>query len=88
MERTGKDLSNHKPSPISAEDVENATYIIAVDDYILSALRRGLPYALQKILMPRNIMDPYCGSRQDYEDCINDIERLVNGLIDEIQANT
>jgi len=89
--RRGYDLSTLRARPLVAEDIQRFEYLLAMDRGHLAAMRRIAPIALldrprmflefAPELGMRDVVDPYGGSREEYERAFDTIEAGCRGLL-------
>lgn len=97
MEKRGYSL-NHTARQINLKDFDIFDYIVAVDNYVFRELNR---YPItneqkKKIIKladflknhsEKEIADPYYGTEEDFEYCVDLIEDSVNGLYNDKLKN-
>ena len=84
-----QDLSGHAAKTLSESDVKNADWLVVMNESHVFALREFFDADQHKVLLLGNfephsqnpeILDPFGGSREAYEDCATRIRRAVGGL--------
>jgi protein-tyrosine phosphatase len=93
LEKRGYSL-NHSARQINLKDFEIFDYILAVDNYIFRELNKyPIEFEQKKKIMKladflknhseKEIADPYYGSEEDFEYCLDLIEDSVQGFFNE-----
>ena len=93
--RRGYDMSNLRGRKVSGRDFANFDYVIAMDRHNLALLKRMCPEHYQsKIFLygdfhpehaGREVPDPYYGSGQGFEQVLDMIEAISEGLMDRLR---
>jgi protein-tyrosine phosphatase len=76
LRERGIDMSGHRSRPVTAELLQSADRIYAMTGSHLAAIAEMSPEAAERASLldgEREIADPVGGTRQDYEQCANQI---------------
>ena len=79
MKEMGIDISAHTPKDVSALDLSNYDYMVAMDSAVASLLKH-LGLADLRSLIVWNVKDPYGGVPDQYRERANAIKRLLLSL--------
>ncbi len=95
--RRGYSFDGQMSRQVEGEDFNRFDYILAMDSYNLSHLRRIKPAFARTPprlfldfadgVIDRNVPDPYYGGNRGFDDVLDLIERASEGLVAEIRAN-
>lgn len=77
------DISNHNPTDITDLSINNFDYIVTMDSYIDTYIRRNYQIESNKIIS-WNIDDPYGGSIDDYKKCAKILQNHIKNLLTKI----
>jgi len=88
-------VTNHSARQVNLKDFEIFDYILAADYYVFSQLnkysideeKKKKIFQMSRFLNNHNekeIPDPYYGSEEDFEYCLDLIEDAVNGFYNEV----
>ncbi len=88
----GLDLSKHKSRAVTADLVEEATHIFTMSRSHLAALEMDFPEAADKLylvsefaaddsLRGRDVLDPFGGSRADYSDTVEHLDKVLPSVL-------
>lgn len=75
----GIDMSDHKPKDIKSLSLNSFDYIVTMDSYIDTIIRRGYQIKSNKIVS-WNIDDPYGKSIEDYRKCASILQNHIQNL--------
>lgn len=79
----GIDISDHKPKDIISLSLNNFDYIVTMNSYINTIIRRDHQIKSNKIIS-WNINDPYGGSIDDYRKCAKILQNNIKNLLTKI----
>ena len=79
----GIDISDHNPTDITDISINNFDYIVTMDSYIDTIIRKGYQIKSNKIIS-WNINDPYSKSNDDYKKCANILQTHIQDLLNKI----
>jgi protein-tyrosine-phosphatase len=79
----GIDISGHKPKDIKNLSLSNFDYIVTMDSYIDTIIRKRYQIKSNKIVS-WNINDPYGKSVRDYKKCANTLQTHIRNLLNRI----
>ena len=79
----GIDISDHNPTDITDLSISNFDYIVTMDSYIDTIIRKGYQIKSNKIIS-WNITDPYGGSIDDYKKCAETLQNHIQNLLNKI----
>lgn len=85
----GYDLSAQRARQVSPVDFENFDLVLAMDDghyRKLQKIQAGRGVAELRMFADHNIVDPYYGDTGGFTDVLEDIEKGVIRLLDELQS--
>jgi len=82
----GIDISGHKPKDITYLSLNNFDYIVTIDSYIDTIIRKGYQIKSNKIVS-WNINDPYGKSIDDYKKCAITLQTYIKNLLTKILSN-
>lgn len=83
-----KEMSHHRSTPITAEMLVEANYVLTMSkshlELVKKAIEDGIPIKEGQIqaLLGNGIEDPYGGSVSDYENCYKQISEAVKAFIE------
>lgn len=88
MEDFGLSIANHKPTPVSLNEINNAEIILTMTNYHKKFLIDTFPQASNKTYTIyeyvngtlQDVKDPYGGSFQKYLQTAKEIENLINKI--------
>ena len=80
----GIDISDHNPTDITDLSLSNFDYIITMDSYIDTIIRKGYQIKSNKIIS-WNISDPYGEGVDDYKKCANIIKNQIHDLLRKLE---
>ncbi|CAM3710979.1 hypothetical protein LIHA111178_04490 [Litorimonas haliclonae] len=93
----GYSFEGQRSRQVKAEDFNRFDYLLAMDSYNLSHLRRVKPPEARTPprlflefadgVIDRNVPDPYYGGARGFDDVLDLIELASEGLLAEIRAN-
>jgi ribose 5-phosphate isomerase B len=79
----GIDISGHKPKDIKNLSLSNFDYMVTMDSYIDTTIRKGYQIESNKIIS-WNINDPYGKSIDDYKKCAITLQTHIKKLLTKI----
>ena len=75
------DYENHVSRNVTAADIEKARLVIAATGFHATRLIMSFPeYATKISVFPEDVPDPYGGSDEEYEMCLDMIERMLKAV--------
>ena len=80
----GVDISEHNPTDITNLSLSNFDYIVTMDSYVDTIIRKSYPIKSHKIVS-WNIKDPYGGSIDDYKKCAKILQNQIHDLLKKIE---
>jgi len=86
MRKRGLDLSSHRSTALTAEQVERADYVFAMTAGLVEQVAAMVPSARDRcrLLDEEDLEDPLGGDQQAYADCADRIERALQRHMQEI----
>lgn len=86
LRRRGVDISGHRSSPVSVEEINRADYIYTMTSGHLDEIIRKAPSARERAqcLQGTDIQDPIGGSEEVYEACADQIEKALRDRLKEV----
>ncbi len=79
----GIDISDHNPTDVKNLSINNFDYIVTMDSYIDTIIKKSYPIESNKIIS-WNINDPYGGSIDDYKKCAKILQNHIKNLLTKI----
>ena len=77
------DISDHNPTDITDLSLNNFDYIVTMDSYIDTIIKKSYPIESNKIIS-WNINDPYGKSIDDYKKCAITLQSHIKNLLTKI----
>ena len=81
------DISGHNPTDVKNLSISNFDYIVTMDSYIDTIIRKGYQTKSNKIIS-WNINDPYGKSIDDYKKCANVIQAHIQNLLTKLRIGS
>ena len=83
MKKFGIDISGHRASQVTPDDVKNADKIYTMTSGHSVILKEAFPESSDKIeVLGKGISDPFGADLQTYEKCANEIHAYISKLFD------
>ena len=79
----GIDISDHNPTDVKNLSLNNFDYIVTMDSYIDTIIKKSYPIESNKIVS-WNINDPYGKSIDDYKKCAKILQNHIKNLLTKI----
>lgn len=78
----GIDISSHRRTALTTDDLKNFDYVIPLDSQICEYLREKTSLGPSKIIFTHDIGDPYGSGMDVYESCAVNINKMVSAVIE------
>jgi len=94
LRRHGYDADRHSAHQITADEIESADLVVAMEDIHLAKLRALTPDAEHLALLTdfdpaavpgSGVPDPWYGSEADFEDTLTTVEAATPGILDRVR---
>jgi len=80
------DISGHNPTDVKNLLLNNFDYIVTMDSYIDTIIKKSYPIESNKIIS-WNINDPYGKSIDDYKKCAVKLQTKIKNILTKILSN-
>lgn len=80
------DISGHNPTDVKNLLLNNFDYIVTMDSYIDTIIKKSYPIESNKIIS-WNINDPYGKSIDDYKECAVKLQTKIKNILTKILSN-